>query len=107
MDYAGFLRSQWQTLLDQWLGKTETGGINVAYIALPDISWIDRLCRPYQPGGGGKWVPLESVAPSEALVRFDGRGGRELWVRPEEKAGGAGRYAAYWRAFAGTCGYEA
>jgi hypothetical protein len=98
MGYAGFLRAQRQALLDEWLG--DSAGINTAYIALPDLSWLDRLADPRQPGGGGGWSPLPDVSPTEALVRRDRRGRPQLWVRPEEKAQGEGRYAGHWRRFA-------
>jgi hypothetical protein len=98
--YSHFLRAQRQALLDEWLGLGASPGINVAYIAVPDLSWLDRLADPRQPGGGGGWSPLPGVSPTDALTRRDLRGRPQLWVRPEEKAEGDGRYARYWRSFA-------
>lgn len=100
MDYATFLRSQWQALLDEWLGLADPSSrINTAYIALSDLSWLDRLADPRWPGGGGSWSPLPDAPPNEALIRRDRAGRPQLWVRPEEKTGGSGRYAAHWDRF--------
>lgn len=107
MEYATFLRRQWQALLDEWLGLTDPSAINTAFIALPSLDWVDRLSRPEQPGGGGHWSPLPNVAPTEALVRRRRDGAPQLWVRPEEKAGGSGRYAAFWNAFVVSQGLPA
>lgn len=99
MTYADFLRTQWQALVDEWLASP-----NIAYIALPDLTWLDKLADPRWPGGGGGWSPLGDVAPGEALMRRDRHGRPQLWVRPEEKDGGSGRYAAYWARFCGLLG---
>jgi hypothetical protein len=105
MDYATFLRGQWQTLLNQWLGIHPPGGVNVAYIALPDIEALERLRQPHMPGGACTWGPLANLSPTEALVRRDAAGQPELWVRPEEKDSGSGRYAEYWARFASLFGF--
>lgn len=99
MDYPTFLRRQWQALLDEWLGLDPRSSINTAFIALPDLSWLGRLADPRLPGGGGGWSPLPGISPAEALLRRDHAGRPQLWVRPEEKADGSGRYAAYWDRF--------
>lgn len=107
MDYAAFLRRQWQDLVDQWLGLDDRLGMNSAWIALPDMSWVSRLDEPGFPGGGGRWTPLPGVSPTEALMRHDAKARPQLWVRPEDKAGGDGRYAAHWARFVATCGVDA
>lgn len=99
MEYSTFLRGQWQAVLDEWLGINSLGNLNVAYIALPDFSWLDLLADPRRPGGGGSWSPLPGASPTQALLRRDCAGRPQLWVRPEEKSGGTGRYAAYWSSY--------
>lgn len=107
MDYASFVRSQWQDLMDAWLGVDDRFNTPTAYIALPNIDWVTKLEEPRYPGGGGRWVPLGDTAPTQALVRHDARSRPQLWVRPEEKAEGDGRYAAYWAAFVKQLGHAA
>jgi hypothetical protein len=107
MDYAGFLRQQWQDLLDQWLGLDSRLGANTAWIALPDMSWATKLEEPGFPGGGGRWTPLPDTSPSEALMRRDSAARPQLWVKPEEKASGTARYARYWESFVSELGLPA
>lgn len=107
MDYATFLRRQWQDLVDQWLGLDDRLRMTHAWIALPDVSWVSRLQEPGFPGGGGRWSPLPGVSPSDALMRHDAKARPQLWVRPEDKADGDGHYAAYWARFVAQCGADA
>jgi hypothetical protein len=107
MDYATFLRGQWQDLVDAWLGLDDRLGLNTAWIALPDMSWVARLAEPGFPGGAGRWSPLPGTPPTEALMRFDAKSRPQLWVKPEDKAEGDGRYAAYWAAFVRQLGQAA
>jgi hypothetical protein len=102
MTYADFLRTQWQALVEEWLAE-----VNTAFIALPDLGWLEHLADPRRPGGGGGWSPLGDVAPGEALMRRDRQGRPQLWVKPEEKAGGSGRYAAHWARFCALLGMPA
>ena len=104
MLYATFLRSQWQDLLDQWLGVGDRLRMNTAWIALPDLTWMTKLSEAGFPGGGGRWSPLPGVPPTEALMRRDAASRPQLWVRPEEKAEGAGRYADHWASFVAALG---
>lgn len=105
MTYAAFLRSQWQDLLDHWLGVEDRLGLNTAWIAIPDVSWAVKLSEPGFPGGGGRWAALPGIAPNRALMRRDHKARPQLWVRPEEKTEGDGAYAQYWRIFVDQLGY--
>ncbi len=99
MAYADFLRAQHQAILDQWLGD-----VNTAFIALPSEEWLTRLENPAMPGGGGHWLPLPGFSPKHARCWRAADGQKQLWVMPEEKAGGSGLYARAWAAFAAAEG---
>ncbi len=91
MDYAGFLRQQAATLIEQFFAD-----YNRAWIAMPDHDWFLRRASL----DGGRVGPLPGCTMAEAAVWRDAKGRAELWVRAEEKsAAGTGLYARAWRQF--------
>lgn len=99
MDYQSFVRRQHTTIMSQFFrtGPAKSTDINIAFIAVPSLDWLSTK-RPLV-GPGGNWGALQGTTVSEALVWRGGDGESELWVRPEEKSSGNGRYEKYWAAF--------
>lgn len=99
MDYPTFVRRQHNAIMTQFFrtDSAKNAGVNLAFIAIPGLDWLSTI-RPML-GPGGNWGALQGTPVSEALVWRGGDGESELWVRPEEKSTGSGRYGRYWAAF--------